>query len=56
MNSKGLGDSVEKVTRGVGIKSLMDFAFGKENCRCEQRKRWLNDLFPYKNSSNGRDK
>lgn len=48
MKSKGLGDSIEKVTKGIGIKSLIDLAFGKADCGCEERKHWLNDLFPYK--------
>ena len=50
--SKGLGDSIEKVTRVTGIKSLMEIAtrrMGKKDCGCNKRKAWLNKQFPYKN-------
>lgn len=33
MKSKGLGDTIEKITKG--------------NCGCEKRKLKLNKLFPY---------
>ena len=49
--SKGLGDSVEKFTKKTGIKSLTDIAMGwagKKDCGCENRKAWLNKMFPYK--------
>ena len=48
MNSKGLGDSIEKVTKATGIKSLMDLAFGDNDCGCKKRKNALNKIFPYK--------
>lgn len=38
--SKGLGDSVAKVTKFIGIKPL-------KNCNCDKRKETLNKLFPY---------
>ena len=49
--SKGLGDSIEKFTRGTGIKSLTELAMGavgKKDCGCNKRKQWLNEKFPYK--------
>ena len=49
--SKGLGDTVEKLTRGTGIKSLMELSMGmmgKKDCGCNKRKNWLNEQFPYK--------
>ena len=49
--SKGLGDSIEKVTKTTGLKSLMDIAmngFGVKDCGCTKRKTWLNNRFPYK--------
>jgi hypothetical protein len=52
MRSKGLGDSIEKITKATGIKSLMDLsmgAVGKKDCGCNKRKQWLNKTFPYKN-------
>ena len=50
--SKGLGDSIEKVTKATGIKSLMDIAsqkIGIKDCGCSKRKAWLNKQFPYNN-------
>ena len=50
--SKGLGDSVEKITKASGLKTLMELgmkAAGKKDCGCNDRKEWLNKRFPYKN-------
>ena len=50
--SKGLGDSIEKITRLTGIKSLAQMgakAIGKKDCGCNKRKEALNKVFPYKN-------
>ena len=47
--SKGLGDSIEKVTKATGIKSFVDKVnkvLGKD-CGCKERKKKLNKLFPY---------
>ena len=44
--SKGLGDTVEKITEATGIKKLVKFVAG-EDCGCEERKEKLNDLFRY---------
>ena len=44
--SKGLGDTVEKVFQSVGIDKLVKFVSG-EDCNCEERKEKLNALFPY---------
>ena len=49
--SKGLGDSIEKITRLTGIKSLAQMgakAIGKKDCGCNKRKEALNKVFPYK--------
>ena len=49
--SKGLGDSIEKITKLTGIKSLAQMsarAMGKKDCRCNKRKDALNKPFPYK--------
>jgi|TARA_S200002703_G_scaffold56961_1_gene49695 hypothetical protein len=50
MKSKGLGDTVEKVTKATGIKKATDFIFDKlgMDCGCDKRKEKLNKLFPYK--------
>ena len=44
--SKGLGDTVEKITEATGIKTLVKWAVG-EDCGCDERKEKLNKLFPY---------
>lgn len=44
--SKGLGDTVEKITEATGIKKLVKFVAG-EDCGCEERKEKLNELFRY---------
>ena len=49
--SKGLGDSIEKITKATGIKKVVDKvseATGKD-CGCKKRKKALNKLFPYNN-------
>ena len=50
MKSKGLGDSIEKVTKATGIKTVVDTvskATGKP-CGCAKRKDALNRMFPFK--------
>ena len=47
MESKGLGDSIEKFTKATGIKKLADKIPG--GCGCSKRKDTLNKIFPYKN-------
>ncbi len=44
--SKGLGDSLEKVFKATGIDKIAKFIAG-EDCKCEERKQKLNELFPY---------
>ena len=49
--SKGLGDSIERITKATGIKKVVDTvakATGKD-CGCNKRKQQLNRLFPYNN-------
>jgi hypothetical protein len=51
MKSKGLGDSVAKITTATGIKSLTKLAtkaMGMNDCGCNNRRNWLNQQFPYK--------
>ena len=54
MKSKGLGDSIEKLTEATGIKKIITKAAGDKDCGCNKRKEHLNKLFPYKNKQNGR--
>jgi hypothetical protein len=44
--SKGLGDTIAKITKATGIDKLVKFVAG-EDCGCEERKEKLNNLFPY---------
>jgi hypothetical protein len=44
---KGLGDTVDTFTTATGIKSVVKKAIGKK-CGFENRRKKLNDLFPYK--------
>mgnify|MGYP003657733180 CR=1 FL=1 len=53
MESKGLGDSIEKFTSATGIKALAEIAskaLGYAECGCNKRKTWLNKQFSYKNN------
>lgn len=45
--SKGLGDTIEKITKATGIKKAVElFANGKD-CGCDKRKEYLNKILPY---------
>lgn len=49
MKSKGLGDTIEKVTKATGIKKVVEAvstATGKD-CGCKARRDALNRAFPY---------
>jgi|TARA_R110000744_G_C19231171_1_gene548190 hypothetical protein len=50
MESRGLGDSIEKFTKATGIKTFVDKVSDGLNipCGCQQRKETLNKVFPYK--------
>jgi hypothetical protein len=48
--SKGLGDTIEKITTATGIKKVVE-AVAKgtgSDCGCKARKDSLNRIFPYK--------
>jgi hypothetical protein len=50
MESKGLGDTIEKITTATGIKKVVETvakATGS-TCGCSKRKDTLNRVFPYK--------
>ena len=49
--SKGLGDTIEKITKATGIKKVVDkiSEVTKKPCNCGERKDTLNRLFPYNN-------
>ena len=49
--SKGLGDTIEKITTATGIKKVVQTVAkvtGKD-CGCGKRKDTLNRVFPYNN-------
>jgi hypothetical protein len=48
--SKGFGDTVAKVTRLTGIKSVVDTISKKtgKDCGCNKRRDTLNRIIPYK--------
>ena len=49
LKSKGLGDTIEKITTAIGIKTVVNKiseATGTD-CGCDKRKDTLNRVFPY---------
>ena len=46
MKSKGLGDTIDKITKATGIKKLVGAI--TEDCGCKNRQEMLNKAFPYK--------
>ena len=52
MKSKGLGDTIEKITEATGIKKVVD-KISKATCKdcgCNKRKEKINTMFPYRKS------
>ena len=49
MESKGLGDTIEKITTATGVKTIVDKVSEELNipCGCQKRKEALNKIFPY---------
>jgi|TARA_B100000073_G_scaffold57367_1_gene42477 hypothetical protein len=49
MKSKGLGDTIHKVTKATGIKTIVDKVSKGLNvpCGCQARREALNRLVPY---------
>lgn len=50
MKSRGFGDTVVKVTRLTGIKSIVDKVSEvlEVDCGCAKRQELLNNILPYK--------
>ena len=44
--SKGLGDSIQKALKATGIDKVAKAVLG-DDCGCEDRKKKLNQMFPY---------
>ena len=51
MKSKGLGDTIEKITKATGIMKVVRTISKavRKDCGCGKRKENLNKRFPYKN-------
>jgi len=52
MESKGLGDTIAKITKATGVKKVVEKiseVTGKD-CGCKGRQDALNEAFPYKNN------
>ncbi len=52
--SKGLGDSIAKVTHFFRIDKVADAVakmVGAEGCGCSERREFLNQLFPYQDTT-----
>ena len=49
--SSGVGDTVEKAFKKVGIDKAAKFILGKD-CGCDERKEILNHIFPYQDEYN----
>ena len=45
--SRGLGDTIEKITTATGVKKVVHKIVCKD-CGCNKRKNILNKVFPYK--------
>jgi hypothetical protein len=52
--SKGLGDTIAKITNATGLDKVADAvakAAGAEDCGCNKRRKTLNEIFPYAKKS-----
>ena len=49
--SKGIGDSIERITKATGIKKVVDKISEVTgiDCKCSERRDKLNKMFPYAN-------
>tara|TARA_Y100000401_G_scaffold117502_1_gene126684 strand:- start:380 stop:772 length:393 start_codon:yes stop_codon:yes gene_type:complete len=45
--SKGLGDTIAKVTKATGVEKIVKTFFG-DDCGCDKRQERLNKMFPYR--------
>ena len=47
MKSKGLGDTIEKITKATGIKAVTDIVskVTKKPCGCQKRKETINECY-----------
>ena len=45
--SRGLGDTIAKITKATGIAAAVSAVIGGNDCGCGKRQETLNRLFPY---------
>jgi len=45
--SRGLGDTIQKITKATGIEKVVKDIFG-DDCGCDKRRDRLNKMFPYR--------
>lgn len=45
--SRGLGDTIAKITKATGIEAVVNFIAGAD-CGCKERQAILNEIFPYR--------
>lgn len=45
--SRGFGDTLEKLFIFIGIKRLVKWFVGEQECGCDSRRDYLNEIFPY---------
>ncbi len=48
--SKGVGDTIAKITNATGLDKVADAVAkmaGKDDCGCNRRRQTLNEIFPY---------
>ena len=45
-SSKGLGDTISKITKATGIDKVAKAVLG-DDCGCDERRKKLNQMFPY---------
>tara|TARA_R110000824_G_scaffold198743_7_gene382781 strand:+ start:3330 stop:3842 length:513 start_codon:yes stop_codon:yes gene_type:complete len=52
VESRGIGDTIAKITKATGIKKAVDTVFNAigKDCGCTERQGKLNRMFPYKNA------
>jgi len=48
MPSRGLGDTIAKLTHATGIDTLVKAVSGKKDCGCKKRQKILNDVIPFR--------
>ncbi|MEI7509937.1 MAG: hypothetical protein WCJ62_10795 [Flavobacterium sp.] len=52
MQSRGLGDTIEKITTFTGIKAIVESI--TDDCGCPARRDWLNGKVPYNTNNHKR--